>query len=337
MSKCLTFRLCGMFSCHPTKVCENVNRLKQRQFYTLHKWTRGIELTFPSESERSAAISAGYYDLNRIQLPVDIDIEYKENSNHRTFLTIPRLNFGVPYSLATIRNADHQTELNPKVQAYPSYEWHHSHGTNCSAITSALRTYIDECQRLWVLDSGQINSLQWCPPQILVFNLTTDQLIQRFVLPSNNYKAGISVYTDMVAGVVSEDKCNHTHVYISDAWGHGLIVYDMLKHKSWRIEHDLMKPDRTLINNAHDGIFTVSLSPKNTKLQVRYLYFHSLNSFNEVRIPLHLINNESLWYYPKEILATAKYFTVLGSRGTQCESEIMDDYGNLYWSQIFGG
>lgn len=56
---------------------ENVNRLKQRQFYTLHKWTRGIELTFPSESERSAAISAGYYDLNRIQLPVDIDIEYK--------------------------------------------------------------------------------------------------------------------------------------------------------------------------------------------------------------------------------------------------------------------
>lgn len=80
----------------------------------------------------------------------------------------------------------------------------------------------------------------------------------------------------MVADVKSLEECQNTKVYISDAWGHGLIVYDMMKHKSWRIEHDLMKPDRTLINNAHDGIFTVSLSPKNTRLGGIYIYKSTL-------------------------------------------------------------
>ncbi|XP_075154175.1 L-dopachrome tautomerase yellow-e3 isoform X1 [Haematobia irritans] len=309
-------------------------RLHQRNFFTLYKWTKGIEMTFPTEMVKDMALNAGYYDLNRIQLPVDIDIEYRDNNTFRTFLTIPRLNFGVPYSLATIISNDRGKQLNPKVESFPSYEWHHSHGTNCTGITSALRTYIDECRRLWVLDSGQIHSLQLCAPQILVFDLTSNELIERYVFPANNYKAGISVYTDMVADIPSRDDCKNTHLYVADAWGHGLIVYDMLRHKSWRIEHDLMKPDRTLINNVHDGIFTVSLSPKNRKLEDRYLYFHSLNSHKEIRLHLKIVNNESMWYYPKDYHPTDKYFTILGSRGTQCESEVMDSSGNLYCSLI---
>lgn len=148
--------------------------------------------------------------------------------------------------------------------------------TNKYYLFISYPVQIDECHRLWVLDSGQINSLQWCAPQILTFDLFSDELIQRFVLPSNNYKAGISVYTDMIADVATTDYCQDTRVYISDAWGHGIIVYDMLKHKSWRIEHDLMKPDRSLINNAHDGIFTVSLSPKTTKLEGKIMKFSDI-------------------------------------------------------------
>lgn len=71
----------------------------------------------------------------------------------------------------------------------------------------------------------------------------------------------------MVVDVKSLKECSNTYVYISDAWGHGLIVYNMLKQKSWRIEHKLMKPDKSFRNNIHDGIFTVSLSPKKNKLQ----------------------------------------------------------------------
>lgn len=74
-----------------------------------------------------------------------ICLDYNE---HRTFLTIPRLNFGVPFSLATVVKTDRRTEINPKVEPYPSYVWHHSHGSNCTGITSALRTYVSKKTRL---------------------------------------------------------------------------------------------------------------------------------------------------------------------------------------------
>lgn len=205
------------------------------------------------------------------------------------------------------------------------------------------------------MDSGQISSLQWCAPQLFAFDLTTDQLMHRYKFPSNNYKAGISVYTDMVVDVKNRASCLDANVYIPDAWGHGLIVYNMRKQKSWRIEHELMRPDKHFRNNVHDGIFTVSLSPKINRIRgdikslkrniprkwvliclfsftERYLYFHSLNSFQEVRIALKYVNNESLWYFPKGYTVTDNYFTTLGSRGLQCESEKMDKYGNLYCS-----
>lgn len=122
--------------------------------------------------------------------------------------------------------------------------------------------------------------MQWCNPQLLVFDLRTDKLIHSYRLPSNNYKAGISVYTDMIADVKSVQACEDTIVYISDAWGHGLIVYNMKRNKSWRIEHDLMKPERRFKNNAQDGIFTVSLSPKNNIYKGTYVFNSIAKHYN---------------------------------------------------------
>lgn len=53
--------------------------LRQRQFFTLHQWSHGINMTFPSVIDREIAINNSYYDVKRIQLPVDIDVEYKGN------------------------------------------------------------------------------------------------------------------------------------------------------------------------------------------------------------------------------------------------------------------
>lgn len=41
-----------------------------------------------------------------------------------------------------------------------------------------------------------------------------------------------------------------------------------------------------------------------------------------------------MWYYPKDNTPNERQFSVVGSRGTQCESEIMDMYGNLYCTII---
>lgn len=79
-------------------------------------------------------------------------------------------------------------------QPYPSWDWHQDaaagqpENNNCSGLVSVFRTRADRCNRLWVLDSGVVDSLVnfrvACPPKILIFDLTTDTLV---TTPSSNY------------------------------------------------------------------------------------------------------------------------------------------------------
>lgn len=80
------------------------------------------------------------------------------------------------------------------VQPYPSWDWHRDaaagqpENNNCSGLVSVFRTRADRCNRLWVLDSGVVDSLVnfrvACPPKILIFDLTTDTLV---TTPSSIY------------------------------------------------------------------------------------------------------------------------------------------------------
>ncbi|EDV92957.1 protein yellow [Drosophila grimshawi] len=296
-------------------------RLRLKQLHTLHKWSN---LSLGPDPARNTHF-----------LPVDIDIEYGDEGRHRTFLTIPRLSAGAPFTLATISASDNERVQNPRLEAYPNIKWHIA-SKNCSGITSAIRTYIDECWRLWVVDSGQMNSLQLCAPQILIFDLVKDELVQRSTLPAAMYTPSISIFTAMVVDLaenVAPTKCLGGKAYIADAWGYGLIVFDALSGKSWRIEHESMQPSLGVrrFGSAHAGIFTVSLSPSGSAK--RFLYFHTLNSFFEIAIPLQVVNNASIWNRKSKDEA-GKHFRIVGTRGTQCESEVMDSEGNLYCSLI---
>lgn len=109
--------------------------------------------------------------------------------------------------------------------------------------------------------------MQYCSPQILAFDLVTDKLVHRYVIPSNHYTPGVSVFTALAVDVGDAEpkiECRDTMVYIADPWGYGLIVYNALTQNSWRIEDVSMHPDANLqqLNSANDGIFTVSISPK---------------------------------------------------------------------------
>ncbi|XP_039491944.1 protein yellow [Drosophila santomea] len=298
-------------------------QLVLKELHTLHQWTN---LSLGDDLAKG----------NRF-LPVDVDIEYGDEGRHRTFLTIPRLGMATPFTLATVAAEHNELVENPRLEPYPSAEWHVP-PNNCSGITSAIRTYIDECWRLWVVDSGQVNSLQLCPPQILTFDLVKDELVQRHPLPPDAYIPSVSIFTALVVDLAERgtpNRCVGGRAYIADAWGYGLIVFDSLTGRSWRIEHESMKPSPLLglgrSSNSQAGIFTVSLSP--SEAEERFLYFHTLNAFNEVRVPLALVNNETFW---KSTNASRSRdgFHSLGTRGIQCESEVMDQSGNLYCSLI---
>lgn len=101
----------------------------------------------------------------------------------RTFVTFPRFSDGVPVTLGYIVPG----QTNTVIQPYPAYSWHPVSRTDCNGITSAFRVAIDSCFQMWVLDSGVIGSKQKCPPQLLVFDLTTDKLVRRYQFPATQY------------------------------------------------------------------------------------------------------------------------------------------------------
>ncbi|XP_020810774.1 protein yellow [Drosophila serrata] len=299
-------------------------KLTLKELHTLHQWTN---LSLGDDQS-----------LGNRFLPVDVDIEYGDEGRHRTFLTIPRLGMATPFTLATVVSDDNEVVENPRLEPYPNKDWHVP-PNNCSGITSAIRTYIDQCWRLWVVDSGQVNSLQLCPPQVLTFDLVRDELIQRHSLPPNTYTPSVSIFTALVVDLADSgtpNRCVGGKAYIADAWGYGLIVFDSLTGRSWRIEHESMRPlafvGLARSGSSQAGIFTVSLSP--SEEDDRFLYFHTLNAFNEVKVSLGVINNETLWKTPNVSSLLDDHFRILGTRGIQCESEVMDQSGNLFCSLI---
>jgi hypothetical protein len=142
-----------------------------------------MDFNFPSEAARQEAISSGSYDaVNVTVCPTAVEAV---GSNSRIFVTIARwLSNGVPATLNTIQYPSNSRS--PRLTPYPSWEFNRQ--GNCNGLTSVYRVKVDDCNRLWVLDNGLVNNFNErqtiCPSQIYAFDLSTDQVIHRFVFPN---------------------------------------------------------------------------------------------------------------------------------------------------------
>lgn len=150
----------------------------------------------------------------------------------RSFLLINLIKFcrwksGVASSLNYIKISD---EKSPVFHPYPSWEANELPGEaattesdsnygggrtdakaaekgdnvlekNNATIISTFRIRVDECDRLWVMDSGLADILgspkQWAPNSVAVFDLNTDTLVRRFVIPEDQVK-GDSFFANIV-------------------------------------------------------------------------------------------------------------------------------------------
>lgn len=196
-----------------------------------------------------------------------------EISWHRVFISVPRLRAGVSSTLNFVpRNVPMGSS--PQLEAYPSWEWH-SAGKgqlNCSQLISVYRTRIDRCNRLWVLDSGVMTSLDLftpvCPPKLLIFDLQTDTLVREYTFPRESLRPN-SLLTNLVIDEV-KGICDNAFVYITDTAGPGLVIFDASNNTSWRVLHASMfpHPDYTIYQigdesfELMDGIVGIAYSPR---------------------------------------------------------------------------
>ncbi|XP_014209133.1 major royal jelly protein 2-like [Copidosoma floridanum] len=243
-------------------------------FQTEFEW-KYIDYNWLSEGQKDAYIGADLYDHTKIVL-IDVD----RAPDGRTFVTAS-MREGAPVTLATV--SSEVGKGGPLLSPYPNWDYYEKSDI-CQGIVSVYRIFIDNCDRLWLLDNGWIGNKYKCPAKLLAFNLTSDQEVVRHVLDDRVAKGknGASLFVTPI--VKTNRRCNSTTVYMADALGHGLVIYK--NGKTVRLEGDVYAPDtkhsRVSLGGfdfwVSLGVIGMALSPR--KDGKRTLFFRSFSSLS---------------------------------------------------------
>uniref|UniRef100_A0A336N022 CSON011032 protein n=1 Tax=Culicoides sonorensis TaxID=179676 RepID=A0A336N022_CULSO len=291
------------------------------------KWHE-IEFEWPSEDVKNTwNASKKYIPENNLPLGV-------ERWQNKLFITIPRWKPGVA---ATLNYVDlNESSESPKFKPYPSWEDNDinlpSNGSEAgikgdSNVVSVFRTRADACDRLWVQDSG-VSDI-WgnfdviAPNALVIFDLKSDKLIRRFVIPSDLLKEN-SFVANVVVDVDPND-CENAFAYLSDLGAYAIIVYSFKENKAWRVKHHYFAFDPLAGNYTvggvnfqwTDGIFGIALD-RLKENGVRNVYFHAFSSTKEFMVSNKVLQNES--YSTSE--ASFNEFQLLGERGMNSQSSV---------------
>lgn len=212
----------------------------------------------------------------------DVDID---RNTGRIFVTSPQWLDGVPVTLSLITTVEGPG--GPLLTPYPDWSWHTADG--CDSLVSVYRLAIDECNRLWVVDSGRQAGEAICPTKILIFDLATDKLIHKYEVPANQALYGKASLVTPIVDV--GETCLDTYLYVADVDQNGLLIYNLYLDFSWRVNNthgNAFGPDDDAMNitiagesfDLTDGTLGMSLSPPGF-FKHRYLYFNSLASYHE--------------------------------------------------------
>ncbi|KAK6628717.1 hypothetical protein RUM43_002533 [Polyplax serrata] len=302
----------------------------------IHGW-KTVDFVFPSSASKHAMIRAGHFVPGN-SLILDADY-WQDGDEDIIFVTLPRLRAGIPATLATVSN--HLCyDGSPKLQPYPDWSWQRE--DNCEGIVSAFRTKVDECGRLWVIDSGVTNVLhtadRMCPPKLMVFDLYTDTLTMKYVFPKNVLESSSLLVTVAVDNRARH--CGDSFAYVADVTQFGLIVFDSKSRHSWRVTSNYFYPYPThgSFNIAGsefdlmDGIIGLALSPVD-KYGDRTLYFHSLASVRESKVLTSHLRNESN-FMSGENRVSKKFYISDEVRPSQSAAQAMSEDNILFFGLL---
>ncbi|CAH1129709.1 unnamed protein product [Ceutorhynchus assimilis] len=314
---------------------------KKYDFKLVHQWKQ-IEYKFSSEEERQEAIQNGTFDIGKVQ-PMDAQYTYNcDTGEERIFVTTPRLKqTGTPAGIGVI--IDETRDGNPVIEPYPSWSWHiNTEKCNYHRIVSPFRVWWDECDRLWISDTGIQGDSFICPPQILAFDLKTDKLLHKYEIPYGQYN-NVSWYVSPIAEVESfNNKCENTWVYAANPTGFTLLVYSLKQNASWSVVDKSFKPDPdrkyanyTIGGDTYfyaDGLITVALTPKSDGPENRKLRYHAMSNIKESWVYVKHLKNRHNFEVPN---GASKFFhTYIDKRDQQSLIEATDRNGYVYFSLL---
>ncbi|XP_046748666.1 major royal jelly protein 2-like [Diprion similis] len=239
-----------------------------------------IDYVWKNSEHKQKAVDSGDYNYTKI-FPIDVD----RSRDGRVFVTTPRYD-GVPASLSLVSNL--QGEGGPLLRPYPDWSWHQK--GNCTTITSVWRVAMDECNRLWVMDSGRYGEDLICDPQILVFDLADDSLVKRIAIPSQYARNPVDGSSQIIT-IALETRgacCERTWIFMADVEGFGLVVSDNGERFA-RFNDTSFTPDPKYTNFTilgqkfyqPDGLFSLAVQPKKRFADTSRLFYRPLASLSQ--------------------------------------------------------
>lgn len=139
------------------------------------------------------------------------------------------------------------TSESPLLNPYPSWEAHQYGSGRLPEVVSTFRIRADRCSRLWVLDTGLAdiiaNPEQETPPTLIIYDLTNDQVLRKFVIPEDQ-RTPDSLFANIA---VEDASCEDSFAYLADLGGPGLVVYSWNRDVSWVVKHHYFHPDPQVI------------------------------------------------------------------------------------------
>ncbi|KAI4500680.1 hypothetical protein M0802_004272 [Mischocyttarus mexicanus] len=299
-------------------------------FDKLYSWKQ-VDFQFPNKNIRKAFIKSGDY-IEENNLPLGLAV-----SQDRMIITVPRWKNGVAANLNYVWLND--TQESPILIPYPDFETNNINLPD--SIVNIFRVRIDECNRLWGVDTGITdiygNNTVLKPTRIIVIDLKTDKIIRKYTLNDSDQKHN-SFIADLIVDV-NPDACEDAYAYLSDFSGYGLVVYSWAKNNSWRIEHnyfsfDPLHGDYNISGYNFqwtDGLFGLALTPFQND-GYRTLYFHAMSSITEFYVSTEVLQDDTL------NLSNNYYaYHIAGNKGPQSQgpSSVIDQKTQIaYFTQV---
>lgn len=184
---------------------------------------------------------------------------------------------------------------------YPDYEMTRlpNRRITHNRIINVIRTAVDECDRLWLIDMASANGTSYGDPQLYVFDLNTNQVIRQFTVTENLRRRDGTTWFPGLTVDSDPRSCDRSYAYIPDI-GWGLLVYSFRTNTAWRMEHHYFyfDPLATVFNIGgvrmewQDGVFGLALSERHRD-GYRTMYFHSLASTRMFSVDTRILQSNS--------------------------------------------
>lgn len=225
----------------------------------------------------------------------------------RVFVSLKRRRTGIYATLAYFSLSDIRDGRCPPLKPYPSYDDNSVDATCCNLrnLVSVDRFNVDECNRLWVVDTNalDLNDKSWelGSPKLVIYNLKDDSIDREVLIPSEyyfRYKLGLTT----VVINVDPRYCGKAFAYIIDTYNGCIIVYSYEENKFWKVcspefYSDAKYSKFTLQTRQYKEVtyYKDELIFDCTRdLDKQQVVCHSSASLDEWTLPFEHLNNEAV-------------------------------------------